>query len=214
MKEILLIRHAESAANVQLDIIGGRANHVELTKEGIGQAKRVGQYLGKQGIIPQVVYRSPAVRTMQTADYALGEADIHADVYIRDDLQEMSQGGYEGRNRHEVYTPEFIAEMNRIGKAAKLPDEHAESMSEVGDRMYAAAGEMFATLEDEQLALVFGHGLAIRCLASHIENWSREKTFNTKTDNTSLTSIQSDGVTMRVAYIGAMPHVQEIESVV
>ncbi len=207
-KTLLLVRHAESQANTRPDIIGGRANHVELTERGIEQAKRVGQYFAETGLVPDVVYRSPAVRTMQTAEYALRAADIHSDIYIHEDLQEMSQGIFEGRNRAEVYTAERVAAMDATGKDAKLEGEGAESMTEVGERMYQTAIEIIDHIDEDEIALAFGHGLAIRCLASHIEGWSRQRTFETKTDNTSLTKLTSDNGVLSVVYVGETPHME------
>lgn len=207
-KTLLFVRHAESQANTRPDIIGGRANHVELTERGVEQAKRVGRYLGQIGAAPQLVYRSPAVRTMQTAEHALVAADIHADIYIHDGLQEMAQGIFEGRDRDEIYTPEKQAEMDKAGKDAKLDDEDAESMTEVGERMHAAAGEIADHIDDGRVALVFGHGLAIRCLASHIEDWSRKKTYAVTTHNTSLTEVTYEGGVWNVSYVGQTPHMK------
>lgn len=205
MKKLVFIRHAESQANLQTDVIGGRANHVELTEKGIEQARILGRYMAEIGFMPSVVYRSPAVRTMQTTEHLMQTSGIDAEVYIHDGLQEMSQGVFEGRNRYEIYTQERIAAMNHVGKDAKLPGEGAESMTEVGDRMYDAALEIVDAIDDGETALVVGHGLAIRCFSSKIENWSREKTFETKTDNTSWTEIDYDGDFI-VKCVGAMPH--------
>lgn len=207
MKKLVFIRHAESQANLQTDVIGGRANHVELTEKGIEQARTLGKYMAEIGFMPSIVYRSPAVRTMQTTDYLMQTSGVDADVYIHDGLQEMSQGVFEGRNRSEIYTQERIAAMNHVGKDAKLPGEGTESMTEVGDRMYDTALEIVDRIEDGETALVVSHGLAIRCLASKIEDWSRQKTFETQTDNTSWTEIDYDG-TFIVRSVGAMPHVK------
>lgn len=207
MKTLIFIRHAESQANLNRHLIGGRVNHVPLTERGVRQSHVLGRHFTQTHAAPHVVYRSPAVRTQQTAEISLGEAGIEVPVYIHDDLQEMSQGRFEGMLRDEVYTPEVLAEMYEIGKSAKLPDDDAESMTGVGERMHRAAQEIAEVIGDGETAFVYGHGLAIRCLVSHIEDWPRLKTFETETDNTSRTCIvqHADG-TFTVEYVGRTDH--------
>lgn len=207
MKTLIFIRHAESQANVNRHLIGGRVNHVPLTERGVRQSRALGRHFVQAQVTPHIIYRSPAVRTRQTAEISLHEAGIEVPVHVHDSLQEMGQGRFEGMLRDEVYTPEVITDMYQIGKSAKLPDDDAESMTEVGERMYQATFEIADALRDGELALIYGHGLAIRCLASHIEDWSRLKTFETETDNTSRTCIVQhlDG-TFAVEYVGRTDH--------
>ena len=68
---VALIRHAESVANTQLHVIGGRSNHSPLTAAGEQQAVELGEKLKAVGYSPDVIYSSPAVRTLETARIAL-----------------------------------------------------------------------------------------------------------------------------------------------
>jgi broad specificity phosphatase PhoE len=206
MKNLLFIRHGESELNIQPHIVGGRSNYAELTPKGVAQARKVGQFLRHNEASPALVVSSPAVRTLQTAQYSLAEMGLEPEIYIHDGIQEMTHGVYDGGLRDEVYPPELLAEMNKAGKHAKLPDINAESMIDVGERMFSAAGEIADMIDDGETALIYGHGLAIRCLASHIEDWSRERTFKAETRNTSRSNFVMNNGELSVDYVGRADH--------
>ena len=93
------MRHAQSESNTTPHLIGGRQNSVLLTELGERQAIERGRAMKHQLIKPNIVAVSPAVRAQQTARLALGEMNYHGKVYIDPDLQELSQGEFEGQVR-------------------------------------------------------------------------------------------------------------------
>lgn len=48
---LLLIRHGESASNVEPDVIGGRQITIPLTKKGRDQASSLGKYLVEKEVV-------------------------------------------------------------------------------------------------------------------------------------------------------------------
>ncbi len=202
---IYLIRHAESEMNVRKELIGGRSNETPLTEKGIEQARTLGRFLLQQGISPHHVLSSPAVRTRETARHALSEMNIAFDLSVHGDLHEMGQGQWVGRPRAEVYTDAVKADIARLGKDFKL--EGGESMNEVGLRMLNRLNDRInQTTADEPLTyFVFTHGLAIRCLVSHLFDWSHEQTFTTSTPNTSITRLSYSGKWWKLDYLARVP---------
>lgn len=186
--DLYVIRHAESAANATgSHLIGGRSNETPLTKKGIEQAKQLGRYLLTKNISPDFIYSSPAVRTLQTAHYALAEMSITSEPTVDDALQELDQGLWVGRNRKDTYTEEVLANIQLLGKDFK--SDGGESMNEVGERMLAAISSIADRYESNNgpvNGLVFTHGVAIRCLASKIQSWSHKQTYETETSNASV----------------------------
>jgi broad specificity phosphatase PhoE len=186
--DLYVIRHAESAANASgSHLIGGRSNETPLTKKGVEQAKYLGQYLLAKGINPDFIYSSPAVRTLQTAHYALAEMGITSEPTIEDNLQELDQGLWVGRNRKDTYTEGVLANIQLLGKDFKA--DGGESMNEVGERMLAAISSIADRHVHESEAvtgIIFTHGVAIRCLASRIHDWSHKRTYETETPNASV----------------------------
>lgn len=196
------VRHAESAMNVQPHLIGGRSNEAELTTLGVTQARALGQLLLQVIELPAVVYASPAVRTQATAFAAFTEMGIDPPIILDAALLEMDQGDYVGRQRADVYTPAVLEDIERLGKDFALPG--GESMNGVGKRMVDWVHSHEEEADDGPL-LFFGHGLAIRCLASTLHGWSHEKTFTTSVPNASLTKfVQIDG-RWELAYLGRLP---------
>lgn len=203
---LYLVRHAESAMNVQPHLVGGRSNEAELTERGVAQARELGRLLLEQVGVPQAVYASPAVRTQATAHYALEAAAMSQAIRLDPALYEMDQGDYVGRERSEVYTDEVLELIALKGKDFKLPG--GESMNDVGQRMLDWANAHAAEASNGPL-LVFGHGLAIRCLASTVHNWSHQQTFRTVVPNASLTRFSKQKGTWQLDFMGRLPAANE-----
>jgi broad specificity phosphatase PhoE len=197
--EVYLIRHAESEMNTQRQFIGGRSNHTPLTDRGINQARALGQFLKAEGIEPTHVFASPAVRTLQTAQFALREMGIEIEPVIHDDLQELSQGSWEGRDRAATYTFDVLAQIEEQGKDFKA--EEGESMNDVARRMHGWIQETLPSAGKEPVrAFVFTHGLAIRCLMSHLYDWTHYETFTIETPNASVTKLIHEEGEWRAEY--------------
>jgi broad specificity phosphatase PhoE len=204
--ELYALRHAESALNVKPHIIGGRSIETPITPKGVVQARTLGYYMLQENIIPHAVYASPAVRPRDTAKYTLEVMGIDIEPTIDDALQELDQGEWVGLNRDDIYTPERIAEIGRQGKDFKAPG--GESMNEAGERMFNRVSEIADRHAEEGKVIrifVFTHGLAIRCLASHIHNWSRKQTFDAVTPNASISRFDRLDKTWMLRYLGKAP---------
>ncbi|CAK0848478.1 unnamed protein product [Prorocentrum cordatum] len=63
---ILLIRHGESAMNVQPELVGGRTDAAPLTQRGQAQARALGRRLRATGVELDEVYSSTAERARRT----------------------------------------------------------------------------------------------------------------------------------------------------
>lgn len=207
--ELYLIRHGESQMNTQGHLVGGRSNETPLTNLGLAQATRLGEYFLAHAIIPDHVFASPAVRTLQTSCNTLAALKLNREPTIADEIQEMDQGEYVGRERTTVYTPAVLQAIQEQGKDFKLPG--GESMNGVGSRMLRWI-ETTVAVDDasDSRTFVFGHGLAIRSLVSVLENWSHRETFESVTDNTSVTLLVHQDDNWNVQYIGETPHLDEL----
>jgi len=200
--ELYLIRHGEAANNVRPNYIAGRSNHFPLTERGVEQSRRLGAGLLKAGVLPDLVYTSPAVRTTQTAHHTLDAMMIDIPVDEDDRLQEQHAGEWVGRVATEVFTDEQVAEIDRLGKEFRSPG--GESFNDVGGRMYEWAN----SISNSKRVFAFTHGGAIRCLASKIESWSHPQTYQTRPDNMSISLFTRNGNYWALQYIGK--NVEEI----
>ena len=82
-RELLILRHAKSAWNTNAPTDFERP----LNKRGMRDAPKVGAHLAEQGLVPDYVVSSPAMRARQTVVLAceamgIAEEDIHWDSRI------------------------------------------------------------------------------------------------------------------------------------
>lgn len=209
INELYLIRHGESEMNTNAHLIGGRSNETPLTAKGVDQARLLGKYFLENSIMPTHVFSSPALRTLQTANNTLSAMNIDIKPIVADEIQEMDQGDYVGRLRTEVYTPEVLLEIDRQGKDFKLPG--GESMNDVGSRMlqWVERNVPVSRGTEVERTFVFGHGVAIRTLAATLHDWSRAKTFESVTGNTSFTLFINQNDEWHLQSLGSTPHFNE-----
>lgn len=201
MISIYLLRHGESEMNLQLaEIVGGRSNHTPLTKKGYSQARDAGLWLRQHGVIPTIAIASPAVRTRETMATCLKAMELDLPVHIEDAIQEMTHGEMEGKSRPWVWNEERIAALREDPLNYALPG--GESIREVQQRKSAWLEKISAEHPDATI-LVAGHGLAIRSLVGHINDWNHTQIMvDSKTPNCSITLITYDNGTYNVEYVG------------
>jgi broad specificity phosphatase PhoE len=138
--------------------------------------------------------------------YALGQMGLELPQTEVAAIQELDQGSWVRQPRAETYTEAVLREIQRQGKHFKAPG--GESMHEVGVRMLDWAESTFSDdKSDDSLrrALVFTHGIAIKCLASIVHDWSHHQTYTSVTDNTSLTLFTRNDGRWNMEYLGRKP---------
>ena len=194
--ELYLIRHGEAANNVRQNYIAGRSNHFPLTERGVEQSRKLGAALLDIGLLPDIVYSSPAVRALQTARHTLNAMSLKTSIHEDDRLQEQDIGEWVGRVATEVFTDEQVAEIDRLGKEFRSPG--GESFNDVGDRTY----EWADSIVDDGRIFAFTHGGTIRCLASRLESWSHPQTYQTRPGNTSISLLTRTSGDWQLEYIG------------
>lgn len=195
MVHLYFVRHAESLSNVNHHLIGGRSNHTPLTEKGKEQAKKLGERLGKSTVHLDLIATSSAVRAFDTSKIMCETANLDFDkVVVSDELQELSQGDWEGKVRKEIYTPEMLNKINNNNWLHKAPN--GESQKEVEERMYGWLEQNVFPLNDADQPIhcaIVTHGNAIRCLFRKIMDSTSTMTHRIKLDNTSITKFRYAG---------------------
>ena len=95
--KIILIRHGETDYTIEKRYCGG-AIDAPLNSKGIRQAQRLRRLLSKHKV--DVIYASPMIRTLQTADIALGRRRIK--LIKNSLLRESHLGKWEGHTLDEI----------------------------------------------------------------------------------------------------------------
>lgn len=98
INRILFTRHGETEDNL-INRLSTSPPGPSLTELGRDQAKNLKKDL--EDIEVSVIYTSPLVRAIQTAEILRGEKQI--DIFEENELRELSVGAYEGRNDPDVF---------------------------------------------------------------------------------------------------------------
>jgi len=212
MLDVYLIRHAESELNMQKQYVGGRSNHVPLSRNGNAQSILLAKRLKSDRILFDRVYCSTAKRAGQTAVPCCQEIGYPLDrIIYSEDTLELDQGEWEGKLRTDVYTPEVIEQIKADQWNFAAPG--GESQRDVEDRMYdwimkeIVAG--YSPERDESIG-IFGHGLAFKCLLRKIMDFDPRMTFKLVTDNASITQLRYNQYGWNVLRINDYSHLQDI----
>ncbi len=191
--DIYLIRHVESELNATGGVIGGRSNHIPATPRGIKQGQRLGRTLREKGILPSIAYMSPAVRTQVTARESLVAMGLQSlkPIYAYD-IQELSQGRFEGMPLNSIYTEAERARIEHMGRNHKLDDAGAESFNDVSVRMFRAINRLSNNVpysEEKRNIFLYTHGNAIKSVVGHLLDLNGDETFRTEIRNSSITKL-------------------------
>lgn len=190
MLVVHFIRHAQSEGNVQPEIVGGQESHVDLTKKGVEQARKLQAFLQAADLEVHHVISSPAVRTQKTARIATKHLDKDIEIDAR--IHEYSYGEWEGKRIEEVLTKEN-EDVWRGSLEFKAPG--GESVHELIERNQEALQEVINKhYQDGETrhVLWFSHGRAIRSVVADILG-DRSLTFRARKDNTARSVLVYDG---------------------
>lgn len=182
--------------NLELkDKIGGRSVSSPLTPVGEQQATLLGEklisLLSEDELARARFFTSSAVRAKDTCRNVMGKLgkDL-SECIVTDELLELDMGDWEGAHRQETYNPSTLEEIRKDVIRFKPPG--GESQLEVEERMLKFVYEEIINPvkhERQSLNIVFGHGLATKCLLRGIMEFPPHMTRKIVLENTSITEI-------------------------
>ncbi|GAA1268820.1 phosphoglyceromutase [Sphaerisporangium rubeum] len=199
MATLVLLRHGESEWNAK-GLFTGWVD-VSLSTTGEEEARRGGRLLLDTGVRPDVVHTSVLTRAIQTANIALGAADLLWLPVTRSwRLNERHYGALQGKDKAQT-REEFGDEQFMLWRRSydvpppPLPDD--DEYSQAGDLRYAGlppellprteclkdvVGRMLPYWYDSivpdlaagRTVLVVAHGNSLRALVKHLDGISDE----------------------------------------
>ncbi|MDY3128056.1 MAG: phosphoglyceromutase [Corynebacterium sp.] len=195
--KLILLRHGQSKWNKSNQFTGWV--DVDLTEKGEGEAKRGGQMLVENDILPEVVYTSLLRRAIRTANIALNAADRHWIPVVRDwRLNERHYGALQGLNKAETkdkYGEEQFMAWRRSYDTPPPELDNDSEYSQSTDVRYSHLDvipqteclkdvvERFVPYFEEEIlprarrgetVLIAAHGNSLRALVKHLDNISDE----------------------------------------
>ena len=180
-----VVRHGESAGNVARDraeaerldriALSCRDVDVPLSENGREQARALGRRLAALPDPPTLLWTSPYVRAVETADLALAEAGLDLPRVVDERLREREFGVLDGLTRQGI-TSLFPDESERralIGKFYHRPPG-GESWSDVLLRLRAALNDLGHEAEGERVLLV-AHQVVVLLVRYVLERMSEQE---------------------------------------
>ena len=195
MIKLVLVRHGQSKWNLENKFTGW--TDVELSDQGIEEAKEAGKVLKEKGFTFDVAYTSVLKRANDTLDYILkelGEEDIPIHKTWR--LNERHYGALQGLNKQETaekYGDEQVHQWRRSYdiKPPALDNEderyiemkgkyeeyipHTECLKDTVERVIPYWNtEIKKSLMEGKKVIIAAHGNSLRGLIKYLDNISDE----------------------------------------
>jgi len=200
MGMLILLRHGQSVYN-QKNIFTGWTD-VELSEQGRQEARRAGEILRREGLLPDRCFTSWLKRAIHTAQIALATMEWEQIDCLKDwRLNERHYGAWQGRNKDEVKSevgdehflavrrgydtpppplpagdprlPEHDPKYRRLDPSL-LP--RSESLADTRQRtLHCFYERIVPSLIRGETLLVSAHGNSLRALVMAIENLSPQE---------------------------------------
>ena len=186
MKEIYIVRHAETDFNRQ-GIVQGSGVNSSLNKNGQLQAMKF--YQKYKHFEFDYIYTSTLKRTHETVQHFINQGGTWR---IRGEIREIGWGIHEGKSatpESRVQYQDLIENWKKGNLDAKI--EGGESAAEVITRLRKFVGELKKTAFNR--ALICTHGRTFRFLLSLLNNEDFSEMEKYKVLNTSLYVFENEG---------------------
>ncbi len=199
MKRLVLLRHGQSEWNLKNLFTGW--TDVDLTPQGVEEAKKAGQLLKAEGFEFKVAFTSYLKRAVKTLNFALDEMDLDW-IPVQKDwrLNEKHYGELQGLNKAETaekYGEDQVLVWRRSYDVPPAPLDKDDERSPFQDPRYADVApenlplteslkdtidrilpfwesDIKPTLEKEGEVIVAAHGNSLRGIVKHLKGISDE----------------------------------------
>jgi 2,3-bisphosphoglycerate-dependent phosphoglycerate mutase len=148
MKQLVLLRHGESAWNKENRFTGW--TDVDLTPQGIAEAKEAGSVLREKGFVFDIAYTSVLKRAIRTLWLALDELDLMWIPVVRSwRLNERHYGALQGLNKAETAAKFGDDQVLIWRRSYDIPPPALEA----GDERYPGRDPRYRKLSADELPL-------------------------------------------------------------
>ena len=219
-----VVRHGESAGNVARDTaerdrleriaLDTRDVDVPLSDTGKGQAQALGAWMADQPPEeqPTVVWVSPYVRALQTAEIALASASLAVPLVVDERLREREFGVLDGLTRRgiEAQWPEEAARRTAIGKFYHRPPG-GESWTDALLRVRSAVSDVRRDCAGQRV-LIVAHQVVVLLVRYVVESMTEHEilAIDRKGDvaNCAVTAYLGEGDSLRLERYNDTAHLR------
>lgn len=206
MIKLVLVRHGESVWNLENKFTGW--TDVELSSNGIKEAKEAGILLKENGFTFDIAFTSVLKRANDTLDIILKELDLDIEIKKSWKLNERHYGALQGLNKDEtrkkygeeqvklwrrssnVRPPELTKEDSRYPgndiKYKDLTEEELPLTENLNDTIKRVITYFNSDIKKELLnnkkVIIVAHGNSLRALMKYLDNMNEEDTVKLELD--------------------------------
>lgn len=164
---LVLMRHGQSQWNLENRFTG--FHNIELSEQGISEAKLSGQNLARAGIKFDQVFTSTLQRAYTTAEIALteaGQAQLITSMIKHDDLRERDYGDLTGLNKDETRQKYGEEQVHIWRRSYDVQPPGGESLKDVVENRVRPYFESVIKpqMQAGKNILVAAHGNSLRAL--------------------------------------------------
>ena len=170
---LVLVRHGQSEWNLKNLFTGWR--DVELTEQGINEAKEAGRKLKAQGITFDIAYTSALKRAQRTLDLALAEMGQTGIPIVRDQaLNERDYGDLAGLNKDDARKKWGEEQVHIWRRSYDIAPPGGESLRDTLARTLPYyVQEILPGVLRGQRTIIAAHGNSLRALVMVLEKLSQ-----------------------------------------
>lgn len=172
---LVLVRHGQSEWNARNLFTGWQ--DVDLTEQGIAEARRAGEMLRSAGLHFDIAFTSDLIRAQKTLDLILEELGQSGLETIRDQkLNERDYGDLVGLNKAETAQKYGAEQVHIWRRSYDVAPPGGESLKDTAARTlpYFEANILPRVLKGENV-IVSAHGNSLRAIVMKLDKLSRDE---------------------------------------
>lgn len=160
MTTLIIARHGNTFGPNDTPTRVGARTDLPLVESGKEQARKIGAYLKRNSLIPDVVYTSNLRRTIETAEIAIKESGVSNPIFQLDIFNEIDYGPDENKTEDEVIARIGEQAIEDWDKHAIVPDGWNINTDEVIQNWLGFEDQIRAFDDNETILVVTSNGIA------------------------------------------------------
>lgn len=160
MTTLIIARHGNTFGPDDTPTRVGARTDLALVESGREQARKIGQYLSENRLIPDAVYTSNLKRTIETAEIAIKESGVTNPIYQLDIFNEIDYGPDENKPEADVIARIGEQAIKDWDERAIVPDGWIVDPDEIIQNWHKFEDQIRAFDDNETVLVVTSNGIA------------------------------------------------------
>ncbi len=198
MGTIIFLRHGQAMNNVER-VLAGRTPGVPLTDNGVEQAKKAAEFVGKMNV--SRIYTSPIDRARHTAEIVAGDGPV--EIIHDERLIELDMGKFTGMKYDEIFSKHGNVFLKFYSGDLELAHNGVETFDMVKKRILDMIDHVSSRHTDENVLLVT-HMDPIKAALSSAMDLTPQSLFELIVANASLTVFEEREGSLSLRAINVM----------